>query len=570
MKDNQQIRATVVERIAKMARETAGREELRSLLDKVAGDAEFTLKPLGENESHIDFDLSGLGDTSEYVVKRATTAEERENWLDLLAKLDTTYYGLPPEFFDKHRSASDVKTAKSNSQKKKRDDTDLVFVIVEAASLIVSLLKITGEKENLPFDSSVVVRMSGLLVRHLDFIKDGTRTEAEKSKQSGGKLAPLASDGLLRSPADRITQSAIEAFMPGAIKKGTERDEILERAGGRGLSESFFAVYSIESKNKDFYGVGGFREELGDALWDTLQNRGELAIRAQFALWARVFQETNAETGKFVRMTINQFCDDIGFSRNKGAHKRENKQSAIKILQLLTSFEVSIMWKNPAGKLVRVRGPIWQRGPVGEELDQYSDLFGANRIGNPDAWEPVAFAYAPGYFFENEDWRKYNKAVALIGKGLLELSAQERDRWAVLVGGYIALQARFGDYRPKRFKVSTLLEKTRLIEQSKNRNTSRAIDKLETALDKLKQVHVIAGWRYTSEPEDAGIDYDDLETAETRQQMARESSARRLTRAELEKVIEIEWTDLLANQSKFKDEKLSKVLRPKGKTPKTA
>ncbi len=577
MKKILETNAEPVRRVAETGRSPQGREVLRELFLKVIGTEEIKIEKSASNKN---LEIESLGDSSlenyaaiddSRVVRRATTDEERENWLTLIGKLD--------KYYDQHRVAQTSSELSKNVEtptkpkKKNRKEAipELAFLIEEIASVIISLIELTRD-EKLSQTNPVIVRLGSLLIHHFEILAATVGSVHPKSSQSLPKLAPLASDGFLRTPANRLTQAAIEAFMPGAMKRGKEADEILGKVEAHGLFEKFYAVYPVETKRKDLFGIGGFRQDPSEALWETLQNKGDFAVRAQFALWSRAYQETNAEPGKLIRITINQFCDDIGFKRHKGAHKRENKRSAVKILELITDFEISLMWKTPKGKWARVRGPIWQRGAVGEEADEYGDLFGNTRTGDPDMWEPVAFAYAPGYLFNNEEWRHYNRAVALIGQGLLTLSAQDRDKWAVLIGGYIALQARFGEYKPKRFKVKTLLDKTGLNARAENRHAARTIDRLESALDRLKEVDVIADWKYTDEEADEDIDYDNLDSPETRRALAEEAGKRRRVREEMERVIEIHWSELLTAKTLASDAaaqnhlpKPSKIVKPKKK-----
>lgn len=564
MKKSLKANAELVKRVSELALNENGRAVLRELLEKVAGDEEVVLESDAQNSNSTNNGINPetLREKEKKVVRRATIPAEREQWINMFSRLSDflTELNLEINSNQKERESLSANSAQ-NKQKgrkaaKKTVDAqqssireDLIFLIEETASVVISLIELTKEETNLTTESPVVVRLGGLLIHHCEVLTQATAAPGgTKTKVNLPKLAPLAGDGLLRTPANRLTQAAIEAFMPGALKRGSEATEILEKIEAHGLLEKFWAVYPVETKRKDLFGIGGFRQDPGEALFETLQTKGDIAVRAQFALWSRAYQETNAEPGKLIKITINQFCDDIGFARHKGAHKRENKRSAVKILELLTSFEVSILWKTPKGKWARVRGPIWQKGALGEEFE-YGDLFGNNRAGDPDSWDPVAFAYAPGYLFDNEDWRHYNRAVALIGQGLLTLSAQDRDKWAVLIGGYIALQARFGDYRPKRFKVKTLLEKTGLDIRAENRHAARTIDRLEAALDRLREVNVIADWSYTDKEADEDIDFNNLDAAETRQAMAQRAGTRRRVRDELERVIEIEWTDILTSRS---------------------
>jgi hypothetical protein len=388
------------------------------------------------------------------------------------------------------------------------------------------------------------------------------RSEKPKTK----KQTPLQNE--LKVPSNRLMQAVVESLMPNAMKNGAEAQDILEGLNARGMREAFWAVYPVQTKTDDLHGVVGFRENPGDALWEFLQKQGDLAVRAQFALWARAYQENNAEPNSWIILSVTQFCDDIGFKRHKGIQRRENKQKAVQILEAVTAQEIAVQWRTPEGKLRRMRGPLWQRGALGEEYDEYADLFGANRLGDPENWDPVAFAYTPGFLFGDQEWRKFNKAVAIIGKGLLQLTADNRDKWAVLIGGYIALQARMNGYRPSRFKISTLLEKTGLHTRGENRNLARVLDSLYKSLDRLKEVKVIGHWFIVQNEQQEKFSYDDLNSAETRSRIAKEAATRRNTTLELNQVIEINWTEALVERGNVLQEAREKAVKQKSKKSK--
>ncbi|MCA1628056.1 MAG: hypothetical protein LC742_08850, partial [Acidobacteria bacterium] len=266
--------------------------------------------------------------------------------------------------------------------------------------------------------------------------------------------------------------------------------------------KKLWAAYPFDAKD-DLHGAIGFSQNPGEAIWSLLQRNGALAVKAQYALWARAYRETDAEPNRFIMLSIPQFCDDVGFRRKKRAHTRDSKQAAIDVLKLLASLELVVLWQTPQGKTRRVHSPLWTRGPIGEEMDSFADLFGANRVGDPATWDPVKFAYAPGYFFGDAEWRNHNRNVALIGEGLLQLGTNTADKWAVMVGGYLAIQARMNGWRALRRKVWRVLAKTGLMDElNKHRQPGRMRDKLERALDRLTAVGVIRDYKFSDEEED--------------------------------------------------------------------
>jgi hypothetical protein len=309
--------------------------------------------------------------------------------------------------------------------------------------------------------------------------------------------------------------------MPGAVRPAAEVQQALDALEARGITGiKFWGAYPFNTKSGDLYGAIGFTQTPGEAIWSLLQRNGALAVKAQLALWARTYRETDAAQGRFINLSITQFCDDIGFKRKKRAHTRESKHAAVEVLKLLTSLELVALYRTPQGKTLRLSGALWVRGALAEQMDGYADLFGASRIGDPAVWDPVAFAYAPGFFFGDPEWRKYNHDVALIAEGLLRLGTNTADKWAVMIGGYLAVQVRMNGWKSLRRNVGRLLEATGLMEELKrHRQAGRMREMFERALNRLKEpdIGVIRDWKFASEDtsaEQTEADTDDFSEPE--------------------------------------------------------
>jgi hypothetical protein len=375
------------------------------------------------------------------------------------------------------------------------------------------------------------------------FLREEIAQRKQTSKESAPRqrlsVEPLARDGFLLVASDRVNKATIEAFMPGAMRKAADITAVLSEMETKGLSDvrKFWAAYPFESNSDALRGLVGFTKDPGETIWQLLEEKGALAVKAQYALWARAFAETDAEFNKFITISVPHFCDDLGFRKKKRAHTRASKQAAMAVLELLTSLELVMEFQRPQGKMMQLRGPLWTRGIVAEERDGYADLFGANRVpGTRALWEPVAFSYAPGPFFANPAWRAYNRNVALIGEGLLKLSTENEDKWAVMVGGYLAILARMNGYRRNTVGVRLLLEKTGLWRVNGERNPGRMRDKLMRALERIQQVGIIRAWQITR-PADL-FDPNDLSAPQT---LAGLSERTRWARDWLSENVLIDW-----------------------------
>lgn len=338
---------------------------------------------------------------------------------------------------------------------------------------------------------------------------------------------PQALPPLLSFTADRIHKGAVEAF------------SLVERWES---CDGFHKAHAASGALKDFAMLCGFPKDPGAEVWDFLMGRGEAAIKAHYALWARLYEQTGAAPGQWGRMNINQFCSDLGYKPHpRGGFKRERKQEAMRLLEVLTSVEIAVRFR-VAGKKPQIReisGPLWARGLQGRQRDLYSDLFGQAREGDPSLWEPIGFTFGPGPWFADPAWRQQNQFLGLIGAGLMKLETHT-DQTAIRIGGYLGTLARFDQYRTRRLKVATLLERIGM-DRTYPRNPERLQSKIELAFEKLVEVNVIARWGYT-DAEPSEPDMDDAEDLVTLAEFAHVPWRR--------KTLEVEWPAAVRAETK--------------------
>jgi hypothetical protein len=249
--------------------------------------------------------------------------------------------------------------------------------------------------------------------------------------------------------------------------------------------------------------VVGFYRDPGPELWDFLHASGDAAIKAHYALWARCYEETDADPHRWVTLDVSQFCSDLGYAKQKaGGYKTRDKQHAMRVLDALTTAELAVAVR--PGK--RLRGPIWARGLAAEQRDEYGDLFGSARAGERELWEPVGFTYRPGQWFEDEDWRKRNAFVGMVGIGLLRLDS--RDKWPLRIGGYYGTLARVSGYADRTIRAATVLARTGLAKLGAD-HPARQLEAFERAHDRLREVGVLKAWEWATERVTEEPDMDD-------------------------------------------------------------
>ena len=124
---------------------------------------------------------------------------------------------------------------------------------------------------------------------------------------------------------------------------------------------------------------------------------------------------------------------------------------------------------------------MWKRG---------ADIEGQKR----GRWEQKILTYSRGVFDSN--WQKQNqKFVGYIHKGFAELKADNRDKYAILLGGFLATFAKMNQYQIQSLKLFPILEKIGLWETYGATNPGRMREKLERALDRLVEVCILREWR---------------------------------------------------------------------------
>lgn len=276
---------------------------------------------------------------------------------------------------------------------------------------------------------------------------------------------PLGWHGLIRFSSDRIHKAVVDSLAGGFTftphEHSTERDFQLAREFGGRSSRDYLA------------GRLGFRLPPTDQKLELLNGNRAQLIKLQFALWARAFAETDADPGRPAVVTLSQLCDDLGYHRQQnGSHRPEHKRQVAEWVALLTSIELDAEYEAPDGQRVRLTGPLWKRFPDWE-LDRQ-------------------IAFAPGPWYADPLWRRFNRRVGLFSAALLSLRP-DRDRWAICIGGYLACLARMNGYRPLTLRVATLLERTGL-QEAERRNPSRMREMLERSLEQLEARGAIAQW----------------------------------------------------------------------------
>lgn len=325
----------------------------------------------------------------------------------------------------------------------------------------------------------VSARVPAVLLRRRALSPNAKRLLDIRAGSSGRRPArPLGWHGLIRFSSDRIHKAVVESLTSGFTftphEFSSERDLHLAREFGGRSGRDYLS------------GRLGFRLPPTDRERELLNGHRAQLIKLQFALWARAFAETDAEPARPAVVTLSQLCDDLGYHRQQnGSHRPEHKRQVAEWVALLTSIELEAEYEAPDGQRVHLTGPLWRRFPDWE-LDRQ-------------------IAFAPGPWYANTVWSRFNRRVGLFSAALLSLRP-DRDRWAIGIGGYLACLARMNGYRPLTLRVATFLERTGL-QEAERRNPSRMREMLERALEQLEACGAIAQWDwFNADPYEPDMD----------------------------------------------------------------
>jgi hypothetical protein len=310
--------------------------------------------------------------------------------------------------------------------------------------------------------------------------------------------SPIAREGFIRFPSERIFKATLEALMPGAMLTGPPLYAALDTLSEGGqIAENLEAAYVFKSKGGDFEGAIGFPPGTSINLRQAIHDMPALAVKALFTLWARLYAETkNPAYSDIISISVAQFCDDLGYKQKKGSHAPENRLRAITVLEALMNLEAIIIYRQDK-LLGHLKGHIFDRRHLSPEVKGYFDVFAMPQHGKcDDSKGSGAFTYGPGQVYAGSAWRARNSNVALISEELLSIGKGNIDKWTVLVGGYLASIGRMNRYRPKSFRAEVLVRKTGLyLERERHYQFSRMRDKLEEALARLQETGIIKEWR---------------------------------------------------------------------------
>jgi hypothetical protein len=339
------------------------------------------------------------------------------------------------------------------------------------------------------FDPAITDEMTKWLA-----LRDALRDEVQRRQRIAKKdekldrleLArhqPLAKGINLRFSSTNINKLFVESLMPGAMKEFTAVQDSLEGLKNKTLLDALqFKTAYIGHSKSDLEGVVGFKYDLGSEMKDILENESALLTKAHYVLSERFYEQTGGEGSGQSAITLNQFCDDLGMPRKNGAHTPRNKERARSVFEVLTSTRISALaYLNGKKSPLRISDNMWKQGA---EIE-------AQKRGR---WHEHILTFTRGGF--DDEWQKQNKKfIGYIHRGFLELKADNQDKYAILLGGYLASFAKMNQYQIQPLKLLPILKRVGLWNVYAEATPGKMREKLERSLDKLVSVGILREWR---------------------------------------------------------------------------
>jgi hypothetical protein len=251
-------------------------------------------------------------------------------------------------------------------------------------------------------------------------------------------------------------------------------------------------------------------------LLEVAKSNPALVMQCHYALWDRcaTLLDRDEQPG-FMRIDIATFCDDLGIARDKqgGGHKISRKHQVMLALSFLTRLRIRAVYLPHGEKQNHTYlgtawhdGGQWRKGvPVmdaatGEAPEGPHGLW-FDRVprdvcpwtGEVVVWEPLRFDIAPCGLFMDPVWRDENRYLGLVARGMMEMTAGDRDKLSILLAGWLAAKAPSSDYQPRCYRRDTL-ESILGLSAAYPRHPTRRWAKLCTALNNVGQFGVIDSW----------------------------------------------------------------------------
>jgi hypothetical protein len=324
-------------------------------------------------------------------------------------------------------------------------------------------------------------------------LRDALRDEVERRQRIAknekldrlelARHQPLAKGINLRFSSTNINKLFVESLMPGAMKEFTDVQDSLEGLKNKTLLDALqFKTAYIGHSKSDLEGVVGFKYDLGSEMKDILENESALLTKAHYVLSERFYEQTGGEGSGQSAITLNQFCDDLGMPRKNGAHTPRNKERARSVFEVLTSTRISALaYLNGKKSPLRISDNMWKQGA---EIE----------VQKRGRWHEHILTFTRGGF--DDEWQKQNKKfIGYIHRGFLELKADNQDKYAILLGGYLASFAKMNQYQIQPLKLLPILKRVGLWNVYAEATPGKMREKLERSLDKLVSVGILREWR---------------------------------------------------------------------------
>jgi hypothetical protein len=304
----------------------------------------------------------------------------------------------------------------------------------------------------------------------------------------------------LDAPLDRMAAATTTALSRGRAMKPTSALEAIVSGRRITYSDAYWRAYEMDPdvaqrrKHVWLEGVVGFSDP-NEALWEVLKKWGPLAVQMNCLLWNKVYLGHGVFTREEVTLDLDEVARELGYAelQNGNGTRTRTLRTIYDVLAALMTIRMDVCF-HVHGKPTRLlQGPIWNEGVYEQTARQSAS-------GSTD-FVPKSFSYRIGSWFEKTGWAKQHRCMGVVSRAFLRMRDVKRDKWAILVGGYLTIMASLVHYEDlllaQSLRVAQIERETGILDGNDTPKERR--DRLTRALNRCREVGVIEQWRWLGE-----------------------------------------------------------------------
>jgi hypothetical protein len=224
---------------------------------------------------------------------------------------------------------------------------------------------------------------------------------------------------------------------------------------------------------------------IDDALIETINSAGALPVKIHMALSARAHAESPNGDAR-IDYSVGELMADLGYTKAvNGGYRKRDRDAVYDALLVLSRLNIEFR------ETIREHGVTTTLRHICR-LWVFSGLTFVDE-GEKNTWNLLRFSVRYGPFEDCEKRQAANNKTGLVPECLLYLTNRDQDRWPLLIGAYVCLLGRFGEYGSRIFTADEIDRATGLAITYADRDDRRQKIR-DDALAYLKAEGIILAW----------------------------------------------------------------------------